>query len=96
MEIHPRLLFNEPRGQRTGLTFVSLSFVCFLGYAYFGILLNGPYHLLIMGVAFVLTGFAELLPPNRRRLAGLLRVLAVGILVGMVVLLVFAPEQVVG
>lgn len=92
MEIHPRVLFNEPRGRRTGMIFLSLSLICFLGYVYFGILLDGPHFLLVLGVMIALSGFAESLPTDRRRVAGALRLVAVGLGIGMLALLAFAPE----
>lgn len=94
MEIHPRLLFNESRGRRTGLTSLSVSLVCFLGYRYFGILHDGPHFLLVLGVVIALSGVPESLPADRRRLAGVLRTLAVGI--GMIVPIALAPEIVLG
>lgn len=94
MERYADVVFNEPNGRRLGLFFVSCSIICILGYVYYGAWLDGPHNLLFMGTAFALSGFAESLPANRRRVAGVLRIAAVGILVGLLVLLVSAPELV--
>lgn len=67
-----------------------------MSWVYFGVLLDGPHNLLILGVALAFSGFAESLPTDRRRLAGILRILAVSILVSFMVLLAFAPEMVMG
>ncbi len=96
MEIHPGVLFTEPRGHRIGLFFVSLSIICLLGWVYFAVVLDGPHVLLVLGVAIGCSGIAESLPADRRRVAGGLRVVAVGILVGFLGLLAFAPDLVMG
>lgn len=70
MEIHPKVLFNEPDGRRIGLVYMSASAVCFLGYVYYGILHDGSNFLLALGSMNALFGFAESLPKDRRRLAG--------------------------
>jgi len=87
-----RVLFREPDGQPKSLIFALLSFVCLLGWVYFGIVLNGPHNMLFLGLAFGFSGIAESLPPNRQRSAGVLRILGLGILVVLVVLLILAPE----
>jgi len=91
-----RLLFREPDGRRKGFVFSFFSFSCILGWIYFGIVLNGPHNMLFLGIAFAFSGVAELLPPNRQRSAGVLRILSLGILVGFVVLLILIPELVWG
>ena len=87
-----RMLFREPDGRRKGLFFSLLSFVCILGWVYFSIVLNGPHNMLFLGIAFAFSGLAESLPLNRQRLAGVLRILGLGILVVFLVLLTLAPE----
>ena len=86
------MLFREPDGRPKSLTFSLLSFVCLLGWVYFGIVLNGPHNMLFLGIAFAFSGVAESLPPNRQRSAGVLRILGLGILVVFLVLLTLAPE----
>jgi hypothetical protein len=92
MEALHRLLFREPDGQRKGLIFLFLSFICLLGWVYSGIVLDGPHFFLFMGIALAFSGLAESMPPGRQRSAGILRILAVGILVVFLVLLASIPE----
>lgn len=89
------MLFREPDGRRKGLLFSLLSFICILGWVYFGIVLNGPHIMLFLGIAFAFYGAAESLSPDRQRSAGALRVLGVGILVVFLVL-TLAPEPISG
>ena len=91
-----RLLFREPDGRRKGLVFSFFSFVCLFGWAYFGIVLNGPHNMLFLGIAFAFSGIAEFLPPTRQRSAGVLRILSLAILAVFVVLLVLVPELIWG
>jgi hypothetical protein len=90
------MLFREPDGRRKGLLFSLFSFVCILGWGYFGIVLDGPHIMLFLGIAFAFSGVAESLPPNRRRQAGVLRILGLGILGVLIVLLTLVPEPVLG
>ena len=94
MNVYPRMLFREPDERKGGLVFIFLSFICFIGLVYFGALLDGPYTLHFFGISLALLGFAEVLPTDRRHLAGLLRIGAISILVGFLVLLASAPELV--
>jgi hypothetical protein len=96
MAARERLLFSEPSGRRLGLAFLCLSTVSLLGWVYFAVLLDGPHILLFIGVSLGLSGVAESLSPDQRRLAGVLRVSAIGLLVGFLVLLTSAPELVMG
>jgi hypothetical protein len=57
-----------------------------------GVILNGPHFFLFIGIALGFTGFAESLPPDQRRSAGVLRILAVGILVVFLSLLASVPD----
>ncbi len=91
-----RMLFREPDGQRKGLFFALFSFICFLGWVYFGIVLNGPHNMLFLGIAFAFSAGAELLPPTRQRSAGALRILGLGVLGVFLALLVFAPDVIWG
>ena len=92
MEILSRMLFGELNGQRKGLLFSFLSFICLLGRVYVGVEFDGPHILLFLGIALAFSGIAESLPPNRRRLAGVLRILGLGILLISLVLLVLVPD----
>ncbi|EMA13155.1 MULTISPECIES: hypothetical protein [Haloarcula] len=91
-----RMLFREPDGRQKGLLFSLFSFICILGWVYFGIVLDGPHNMLFLGIAFAFSGFAEFLPPNRRRSAGVLRMLGLGTLVVFVILLISVPESIWG
>ena len=96
IEAGQRILFREPDGRRKSVFFALFSFICILGWIYFGIVLNGPHNMLFLGIAFAFSGVAEFLPPNRQRSAGVLRILSLGILVGFVVLLILVPELIWG
>lgn len=96
MELHPRIVFNEPSGRRTGLIFLSLSTICLFGWVYFGVVLDGPHIFLFLSLALAFSGFAESLPTDQRRLAGSLRIIAIGVLLGFMILLELAPELVMG
>jgi hypothetical protein len=90
------MLFREPDGRQKGLLFSLFSFICILGWVYFGIVLDGPHNMLFLGIAFAFSGVAEFLPPNRHRSAGVLRILGLGILVVFLVLLILVPEVIWG
>lgn len=90
-----RVILREPDGRRTGLVFASLSFVCLLMWVYIGVLLDGSHFLLFMGVAFGCSGCAEALPTGRRRTAGGLRIVAIGLMLSLIVGVAFAPEYIV-
>ncbi|AJF24375.1 hypothetical protein SG26_00860 [Haloarcula sp. CBA1115] len=96
MEAVQRMLFREPDGRRKGLLFSLFSFICILGWVYFGIVLNGPHNMLFLGIAFAFSGLAESLPPSRQRSAGVLRILGLGILVVFLALLIVVPESIWG
>jgi len=92
------MLFSEPSGRGIGLVFLGCSLVELLAWAYFAVVLDaspGP-TLLVLGVGFAISGVAESLPTDRRRLAGLLRVVAIGGLLGFLGLVVVSPEVVTG
>jgi hypothetical protein len=86
------MVFREPDGRPKGFVFSLFSLVCILGWVYFGIVLDGPHIMLVLGIAFAFSGAAESLPPNRQRTAGVLRILGLGCLAGLIVLLVLVPE----
>jgi hypothetical protein len=87
-----RILFREPDGRLKGLLFSLFSVICLLGWAYFGIVLDGPRNMLFLGIAFAFTGVAESLPPTRQRSAGVLRIVGLGVLIVFLGLLILAPE----
>ncbi|WP_336337107.1 hypothetical protein [Haloarcula brevis] len=92
MDVIRRVLFREPAGRRKALLFSLFSGICILGWAYFGVVLDGPHIMLFLGVAFGCSGYAESLPQNRRRSAAVLRFLGLDVLVALTGLLVLAPE----
>jgi hypothetical protein len=94
VEAVQQILFREPDGRRKGLLFSLFSFVCILGWVYFGVILDGPHVMLFLGIAFAFSGVAESLSPNRQRSAGVLRILGLGILVVLIVLLTVVPESI--
>lgn len=92
------MLFSEPSGRGIGLFFLGCSLAELLAWAYFAVVLDaspGP-TLLILGGGFALSGVAESLPTDRRRLAGVLRVVAVSGLLGFLGLLFVVPGIVTG
>ncbi len=92
MGIFQRIVFRKPDGRRKGFIFLSLSSICLLAWVYTSIVLNSSHFFLFTGLALGLSGFAESLPIERRRLAGILRIVAVGILVMFLGLLASVPE----
>lgn len=97
MDVHPvQYVFNEPNGRRIGLLYLSLAFLMLIAHSYFAVLRDGPRHMLFLGVAFALSGVAESLPPDRRRMAGVLRMSAISSAVILLLLLYFNPDFVLG
>lgn len=91
MEELPQMVFREPDGGRKGLIFLFLSFTCLLTWVYTGVVLDGSHFFLFIGIAWGFSGFAESLPSDRQRSAGILRILAVGIVVVFLGLLASVP-----
>ncbi|WP_135851970.1 hypothetical protein [Halorussus salinus] len=90
MEIHPEELFSAPGGWEDAKYSVLNSLV-FLGlYAYSELRYDGGLDtMLAIGVAVGVAGITELLPTNRRLLASVLRVVAIGSLVALLLRSVF-------
>ena len=86
------MFFREPDGRRQAFTTLFLSSICLLMWGYIGVILDGSHLFLFMSIAFGITGFAEMLPPNQRRSAGILRLMAVSIILIFFGLLVTNPE----
>ena len=86
------MVFREPDGRRKGLVFSSFSFISLLAWVYTGVVLDVSHLFLFLGLAFGFSGFAESLSPERRRSAGVLRIVAVGLLVVSIILLLLIPE----
>lgn len=97
MNAHPvQYVFKGPNGRKIGLLYLSLAFLVLIAHLYFAVLLDGPRHMLFLGVAFALSGVAESLPQDRRRMAGVLRITAIGVAVILLLLIFFNPEFVLG
>jgi len=90
MEIHPEELFSAPGGWEDA-RYSILNSLFFLGlYAYFELLYDsGLDMMLAIGVAVGVAGVTELLPTNRRLLASVLRVIAIGSLTALLLRSVF-------
>lgn len=86
------MVFREPDGRRKGLVFLSFSFISLLAWVYTGVVLDVSHLFFFLGLAFGFSGFAESLSPERRRSAGVLRIVAVGILVVSIILPLLIPE----
>ena len=87
-----QMFFREPDGRKQAFTTLFLSSICLLMWGYIGIILDGSRLLLFIGIAFGVAGVAEMLPPNQRRSAGVLRLVAVSIMIIFLGLLVTTPE----
>jgi hypothetical protein len=92
MESLPQMVFREPDGRRKGLIMLFLSFICLLIWVYTAVVLNASDFFIFFTIALGFSGVAESLPPDRRRSAGTLRMLAVGTFVVFLGVLASAPE----
>ncbi|GAB3317691.1 hypothetical protein [Haloplanus salinarum] len=91
------VVFSEPSGRLHALVMFAGAFAMSSIYLYYDVLLGGSsLSSLVMAVGFVLSGLAESLPTDRRRIAGGLRVTAILWLIGLLGLTVFAPDVVLG
>ncbi|NLV10050.1 hypothetical protein GOC74_08925 [Halomicrobium mukohataei] len=88
------VLFDEPSGSPMPLIMFSGA-VLFVGVYAYGALRGGANsYLLVMAAGSTLSGIAESLPTDRRRIAGVLRITAILILLALVAVVLFAPDQV--
>jgi len=91
------VVFSEPSGRLQGFALLASSLVMASIYGYFNVLRGvTDSSSLVMAVGFALSGLAESLPTERRRMAGGLRVAAILLLTGLLALLFFAPEVILG
>jgi peptidoglycan/LPS O-acetylase OafA/YrhL len=92
-----KVLFSEPSGRRYAAVMFAgaLAFVGLYLTAWF-IDESVPRFALFLLVGSALSGIAEALPKDRRRTAGVLRVLAILVLVCLLALIIFAPEFIIG
>jgi len=92
------VLFSEPSGCVNALVMFSGALVFAGLFVYSGIAGAGSvfsWHL-IMFVGCVLSGIAESLPTDRHRAAGVFRISAMLLLIGLLVTLIFYPEITLG
>jgi hypothetical protein len=91
------IVFSEPSGRLHALVMFAGSLVMLSIYIYYDILRGVPdVSSLVMAVGFALSGLAESLPAERRRMAGGLRVAAILLLTGLLSLTIVAPDVVLG
>jgi hypothetical protein len=90
-------VFSEPSGRSTAVVMFAGSLAMLSLFVYYDILRDGSsISSLIMAVGFALSGLAESLPTDRRRIAGGLRVTAILLLIGLLSLTIFAPQVILG
>jgi len=86
-------VFKEPTGGILALTYLAGALILFSQYGYYAIITNSaPRFVLFLGAGFGLLGLAESLPSPQQRAAGVLRLAAVIVLIGLLSALAFAPE----
>ncbi|WP_128478164.1 hypothetical protein [Halorussus pelagicus] len=89
------VVFSEPAGKRNAFVMFGSSLAMLSIYIYYDVLRDvSSVNSLIMALGFALSGVAESLPTERRQMAGGLRVTALLLLIGLLILLTFAPELV--
>ncbi|WP_336024693.1 hypothetical protein [Halobellus salinisoli] len=91
------VLFSEPSGRRTAAVMFagSLAFVALYAYNWIvgeSVFVGGLFLLVGSGVS----GIAESLPKDRRRAAGVFRIVAILVLLSLIAIVVFAPQLIVG
>ncbi|GAB7093789.1 hypothetical protein JCM30237_09410 [Halolamina litorea] len=89
------IVFSEPSGRLHSIVmFVSaIFFVGFYGYTHAD---TSAWWLLVMAAGNALSGVAESLPSDRRRAAGAFRIAAVSVFLCLLIVMVVAPDSVVG
>jgi hypothetical protein len=91
------VVFSEPSGRPITVVMFSGALAMASIYGYYGLVRDGAsISPLLMAAGFALSGVAESLPAERRRMAGGLRVTAIFLLVGLLGLSIFAPDIVLG
>ena len=87
MEVQPLALFSEPSGWETARVRLSGS-LAFIGMYVYSELVHssGVVAILVIEVASGISGIAEMLPDDRRYVASVSRIVAIGVLVVLVVL----------
>ncbi len=79
-------VFREPEGRKSGLIFLAVASFALLYVIYNQIRFGGGINPAVsIGVPFTLLGLAELLPKNKKRLAGGTRIAAVVICISLII-----------
>jgi len=79
-------IFSEPSGGRINAVIMFAGSLIFLGmYVWYGLRRTGS-----------LMGVVHSLPAAQRRIAGVLRVAAILVFIGLIIILIFAPGLVIG
>ncbi|MFP9061314.1 hypothetical protein ACLI4R_12365 [Natrialbaceae archaeon A-chndr2] len=82
-------LFREPDGTRTGLLWLGFAVAFYAIHLYYSVLNEtGSVIGLVLGTVFVITAIPEVLPSDRQRLAGFLRIASIVVAVGALVFLI--------
>ncbi|KAA9396148.1 hypothetical protein Har1130_16345 [Haloarcula sp. CBA1130] len=90
-------VFSEPSGRVHALVMFASSLAMLSIYIYYDILRGvSDISSLVMAVGFALSGLAEVLPTERRQIAGVLRATAILLLTGLLTLTIFVPEVILG
>jgi hypothetical protein len=89
-------LWSEPSGGRHALVMFAGALLFTVAYAYSASRGVASDWVLFLIVGNTLSGIAESLPTERRRVAGLLRVAAILVLLGLLAAIAVAPEFVLG
>ena len=88
-----KFVFAEPSGRPKSIFMFSGSLVFLSIYVYFGVLGDSSsIDELFISVGFALSGIAESLRKDRRRIAGLLRITAVLVFISLLAALFSTPE----
>ena len=86
------LVFSEPTGRVNAIVPLFGSLVILSMYLYYEIRHGGSFNsLLILGIGFGLHGVANLLPPTRQYIAGVLRIIVVIMMIGLLILDILVP-----
>jgi hypothetical protein len=91
------VLLNEPQGRPNSLVQLgsSLCLSCLFVYYWTVGSAGEVLFVLFLVVGSALSGIAESLPENRRRVAGVLRLIALLVLVSSIVFLIITPELII-
>jgi len=91
-------VFSEPSGRPLGLVYLCGALLLSAVYGYYAVVgdFTPGNFILFLSAGMALSGIAESLPETHRRAAGILRLTSVSVLVGLLVIIAFAPELLTG